>query len=136
MPLYRITRMLNERRATTYDFEAADDDEALRLLHDETCLDPRLQSSGDADIIDPDALDETRSLDRLEDGAFLMLVDEHGLKCQMPYSAPSRDFTAKVAAFGEEGAYHDAIETLDALIAEAPVLCGMDPRPQSVPLAA
>jgi len=136
MPLYRITRILNERSATTYDFEAADDDEALRLLHDETCLDPRLQSSGDADIIDPDALDETRSLDRLEDGAFLLLVDEHCLKSQMPYSAPSREFTAKVARLGEEGAYHDAIKTLDALIAEARALCGIDPRRSSVPLAA
>lgn len=127
MPRYRITRMLNERAATTYDFDAADDDEALRLLHDETCLDAALESSGDADVIDPDALDETRGLDKFKDGAWLMLVDELSLKSQTPYSTPSRAFAAKVAGLGEEGAYDDAIETLDALIAEARLLCGLDP---------
>ena len=136
MPRYRITRMQNERSALTYDFDAADDAEALRLLHDEACLDARLESSGDAGIIDPDALDETRGLDKFEDGALLMLVDEVRLKSQMPYSTPSRDFAAKVAALGEEGATHDAIETLDGLIAEARALCGLQPRPNSVPLAA
>ena len=86
MPRYRITRMQNERSATKYDFDAADDAEALRLLHDEACLDTRLESSGDTDIIDPDALDETRGLDKFEDGALLMLVDEICLKSQIPYS--------------------------------------------------
>ena len=133
MPRYRITRMVNERSAVTYDFDAADDEEAFRLLHDETCLDGRLESSGDADIVDPDALDETRGLDRLESGAFLLLVDDHHLKSQMPYSAPSRDFAAKVAALGEEGAYDDAIETLDAVIAKARALCGLDGLTASTP---
>jgi hypothetical protein len=127
MPRYRITRMLNERSATKYDFDAADDAEALRLLHDDTCLDAALESSGDADVIDPDALDETRGLDRFEDGAWLMLVDELSLKSQMPYSTPSRDFAARVARLGGEGAYDDAVETLDELIAEARLLCGLDP---------
>ena len=125
MPRYRITRSINERTATKFDFDAADDEEALRLLHDETGLDARLESSGDAGIVDPDVLDETRGLDKFEDGALLMLVDELCLKSQMPYSTPSRDFTAKVAELGEEGAYQDAIETLDALIAEARALCGL-----------
>ena len=136
MPRYRITRLLNERSATKFEFDAADDEEALCLLHDETSLDVRLESSGDADAIDPDALDETRGLDKFEDGALLMLVDELRLKSQMPYSTPSRNFAAKVAALGEEGAYDDAIETLEALIAEARALCGIQPGPNSVPLAA
>ncbi|MGB7914444.1 MAG: hypothetical protein WCF79_03975 [Rhodomicrobium sp.] len=55
-----------------------------------------------------------------------MLVDEHCLKNQMPYSFEARDFAAKVAALGEEGAYTDAIETLDAVIAEVRALCGLD----------
>ena len=129
MPRYRITRMLNERSAMKYDFDAADDEEALRLLRTETCLDTLLESSDAADNIDPDALDETRGLDRLDDGAFVMLVDEHCLKSQMPYSSPARDFAAKVAALGEEGAYTDAIETLDAVITEARALCGTGPSP-------
>jgi hypothetical protein len=127
MPRYRITRMLNDRAATKYDFDAADDEEALRLLHDEACLDSRLENSGDADVIDPDALDETRGLDKFEDGAWLMLVDELSLKSQMPYSTPSRDFAARVARLGGESAYDDVVGTLDALIAEACLLCGLDP---------
>ena len=127
MPRYRITRMVNERTALKFDFDAADDAEAMRLLHDETCLDARLGSSGDADIIDPDALlDETRCLDKFEDGALLILVNGLRLKSQMPYSAAARDFAAKVAALGAEGAYDDAIETLEALIAEARALCGIE----------
>lgn len=129
MPRYRITRMLNERSAMKYDFDAADDEEAFRILHNETCLDTLLESSNDADTVDPDALDETRGLDRLDDGAFVMLVDEHCLKSQMPYSSPARDFAAKVAALGSDGAYDDAIETLDAVITEARVLCGTGPSP-------
>ena len=136
MPRYRITRMLNERSALKYDFDAADDDEAFRILHNETCLDALLESSGDADIVDPDTLDETRGLDRFEDGAFVMLVDEHRLKSQTPYSSQARDFAAKIAALGEEGAYDDAIETLDAVIAEARALCGLDDLTASAPCAA
>jgi 23S rRNA U2552 (ribose-2'-O)-methylase RlmE/FtsJ len=129
MPRYRITRMLNERSAMKYDFDAADDEEAFRILHNETCLDTLLESSDDADVVDSDALDETRGLDRLDDSAFVMLVDEHCLKNQMPYSSPARDFAAKVAALGDEGAYTDAIETLDAVITEARALCGIGPSP-------
>ncbi len=126
MPRYRIVRMQNERSATKFEFEAADDDEAFRLLQDETELDALLDSSGNSDAIEPDVYDEIRGLDRLEDGAFVMLVDEHGLKSQMPYSFEARDFAAKIAKLGEEGAYTDAIETLDAVIAEARALCGLD----------
>jgi len=129
MPRYRIVRILNKRIATKYDFDALDDVEAFRILHDETSLDDRLEGSGNADSIDPDALDETRGLDRFDDGALLMLADEVCLKSQMPYSAPSRAFAAKVAKLGEEGAYDDAIETLDAVIAEARALCGMKLSP-------
>ena len=125
MPRYRITRMLNERTATPYDFDAADDEEALRLLHSETSLDTLLESSGEPENIDPDALDETRGLDRFEDGAFVMLVDELRLKSGMPYSGGARDFAARVAALGDEGAYNDAIETLESVIAEARILCGL-----------
>jgi hypothetical protein len=126
MPRYLITRILNERSAKTFDFEAADDEEALRLLHDETCLDARLEHPGGTSVILSGILDETRGLDKFEDGALLMLVDELSLKSQMPYSAASRDFAAKVAALGKEGAWHDAIETLEALIAEARALCGIE----------
>ena len=64
MPRYRITRTMNERSSTKFDFDAPDDAEALRILHDENCLDALLEGSGDADIVDPNALDETRGLDR------------------------------------------------------------------------
>jgi len=126
MPRYRIVRMQNERSATKFEFDAAGDEEAFRLLQDETCLDALLESSSEPDSIEPDVYDEIRGLDRLEDGAFVILVEEHGLKNQMPYSIEAREFAAKVAALGEEGAYTDAIEALDAVIAEARALCGLD----------
>ncbi len=126
MPHYRIVRIQNERSATNFEFDADDDEEAFRLLQDETELDALLDSSGNSDAIEPDVYDEIRGLDRLEDGAFVILVDEHALKNQMPYSIEARDFAAKVARLGEEGAYTDAIETLDAVIAEARALCGLD----------
>ena len=129
MPRYRIVRMQNERSATKFEFDAADDEEAFRLLHDETDLAALLDTGGDSDAFEPDVYDEIRGLDRLEAGAFVMLVDEHCLKSQMPYSSPARDFAAKVAALGEEGAYNDAIETLDAVITEARALCGTGPSP-------
>jgi hypothetical protein len=125
MPRYRITRILNERAATPYDFDAADDEEALRLLHTETSLGTFFDNPGDPEYVDPDAIDETRGLDRLDDGAFVMLVDEIRLKSEMPYSGEARDFAARVAALGEEGAYNDAIETLESIIAEARNLCGL-----------
>ena len=74
MPRYRIVRMQNERSATKFEFDAADDEEAFRLLHDESELDALLDSSGDSDAIEPDVYDEIRGLDRLEDGAFVMLA--------------------------------------------------------------
>ena len=56
------------------------------LSIDETCLDTRLNDAG---IANSDILDETRGLDKFEDGALLMLVDQALLKSKMPYSAPS-----------------------------------------------
>ncbi|MBJ7532640.1 hypothetical protein JDN40_00635, partial [Rhodomicrobium vannielii ATCC 17100] len=126
MPRYRITRMQNERSATRFDFDATDDGEAMRLLHDEACLDARFENSGDADAIEPDVFDETRGLDRLEKQGPVMLIDELSLKSQMPYSREARDFTLKVAKLGEEGAYDDAVEALSDLIAEARRLCGLE----------
>ena len=125
MPRYRITRILNERIAIPYDFDAACDEEAFRLLHTETSLGTFFDNPGDPEYVDPNALDETRGLDRFEDGAFVMLVDELRLKNEMPYSGEARDFAARVAALGEEGAYNDAIETLESVIAEARNLCGL-----------
>ena len=93
----------------------------------ETCLDTLLESSSETPTaIDPDALDETRGLDRLEDGALAHAgrrATASRTRCPIP--SPARDFAAKVAALGEEGAYDDAIETLDAVIAEARALCGL-----------
>ena len=70
------------------------------FLHDESCLDSRLENSGDADNVDADALDEIRGFDRFEDGALVMIVEEHSLKSQMPYSTPlpSERITTRVLA--------------------------------------
>ena len=64
------------------------------------------------------------------------IEDEIELPGEMPYGQPSRQFVLNVAALGEEGAYDDAIETLERLIEEARALCNISqsvaPDPQSI----
>lgn len=43
----------------------------------------------------------------------------------MPYALASRQFVLNVAALAEEGAYGDAVETLERLTREARTLCGI-----------
>jgi hypothetical protein len=131
MAEYRATRFVNTREATTYDFTAASDEEALEILRSGDDL----EWSGDADLVDCDVPDETLALDRRrDDGAYETVQDEIELPGQMPYGQPSRQFVLNVAALGEEGAYDDAIETLERLIEQARALCGCSgeiPEPAS-----
>ncbi len=122
MPDYRATRFLNTREADTCHFTAPDDDAARQML-----LTGQIPEwSGDADIIEPDVADEILALDRRkDDGTYETVEDEIELPGQMPYGQPSRDFVLNAAALGEEGAYSDAIETLERLIEQARALCGM-----------
>ncbi len=126
MPEYRATRFINTREAATYHFNAEDDAEARETL----LSDDNLDWSGDADLVDCDVPDEVLALDRRkDDGIYETFDDEIELSGQMPYGGPSRNFVRNVAALGEEGAYDDAIETLDKLIAGARALCGSRPNP-------
>ncbi len=127
MPEYRATRFLNTREADTYRFTAETDQAARETL----LLGGNLDWSGDADLIDCDVPDEVLALDRRkEDGSYETVEDEIELPGQMPYGQPSRQFVLAVAALGEEGAYDDAIETLEKLIEEARALCNIaEPRP-------
>jgi hypothetical protein len=133
MTEYRATRFVNTREATTYDFTAASDEEALEILRSGDDL----EWSGDADLVDCDVPDETLALDRRKDGGgYEAVQDEIELPGQMPYGQPSRQFVLNVAALGEEGAYDDAIETLERLIEQARTLCGTSgdvPEPASSP---
>ena len=134
MPEYRATRFINTREADTYRF-TAENDEAAR----ETLLSgDNLEWSGDADLVDCDVSDEVLALDRRkEDGSYEVIEDEIELPGEMPYGQPSRQFVLNVAALREEGAYDDAIETLEKLIEEARALCTVSrsatPDPQSLP---
>ena len=97
-----------------------------------------LDWSGDADLVDCDVSDEVIALDRhKDDGSYEVIEDEIELPGEMPYGQPSRQFVLNVAALGEEGAYDDAIETLEKLIEEARALCNISrsatPDPQSLP---
>ena len=120
MPEYRATRFVNTREADTCHF-TADNDEAAR---DRLLSGNHPDWSGDADLIDCDHPDEVFALDRLgADGNYETVEDDIQLPFEMPYSQASRQFVLNVAALGEEGAYDDAIETLEHLIDLARELC-------------
>jgi len=122
MPEYRATRFLNTREADTYHFKAEDDEAARAVL----LSGDNLAWSGDADLIDCDVTDEVLALDRrLSDGSYATVDEEIELPGEKPYGQPSRDFAGRVARLGEEGAYDDAIETLERIIEEARHLCGI-----------
>jgi hypothetical protein len=123
MPDYRATRFRNTREADTYHFSAKDDEEARDALR----LGDTLAWSGDADIVEPDARDEVLALDRRKgDGNWEVVADEIELPSERPYGRASRNFVEYVARLGEEGAYDDAIATLEEVIADARRLCGID----------
>ena len=133
MPEYRATRFINTREADTYHFTAENDQAAKEML----LSGDTLEWSGDADLIDCDVSDEVLALDRRKkDGSYEVIDDEIELPGEMPYGQPSRQFVLNVAALGEEGAYDDAIETLQRLIEEARALCNISqpvaPDPQSL----
>ncbi|MFZ1107079.1 MAG: hypothetical protein WAN43_01850 [Rhodomicrobium sp.] len=123
MPDYRATRLRNTREAETYQFSAKNDEEALEVLR----LGENLAWSGDADVVEPDVTDEVLALDRRKDEETWEIVDDEiELPSERPYGRASRSFVEHVARLGEEGAYDDAVETLEEVIAMARRLCGID----------
>ena len=124
MPEYRATRFVNTREADTCHF-TADDDQAARAM---LLAGDHPDWSGDADLVDCDFPDEVFALDRrCADGSYKTVEEEILSASCLPYGGGARDFVLLVAALGEEGAYDDAIETLDQLIASARTLCGREP---------
>jgi hypothetical protein len=124
MPEYRATRYVNTREADTCHF-VADNDEAARAML--LCGD-HPDWSGDADLVDCDAPDEVLALDRRNgDGSYETVAEEIELPGMLPYAQPSREFVLSVAVLGEEGAYDNAIDALEALIEKARALCGKAP---------
>ena len=123
MPDYRATRLLNTREADTCHFTAASDEEARARL-----LSGSIPGwSGDAHLVDCDLPGEVFSLDRrIEDGSYDTVDDEIELPGMMPYGRLSRDFVPGVVALGQEGAYSNAIDTLEVLIEKARALCGYE----------
>ncbi len=127
MPEYRATGFISTREANTYDFSATNDQEALEMLLSRD----NLAWSGDADLMDCDVPDAILALDRRKnDGSHETVAEQIQLPGQKPYGQPSRDFVWKTAKLSEEGAYSDAIETLQALIEEARALCLGGNRPK------
>ena len=123
MPSYRATRLRNTREADAYHFSAKSDEEAREVLR----IGDNLTWSGGADIVEPDVTDEVLALDRRkDDGDWEVVDDEIELPSERPYGRASRNFVDYVARLGEEGAYDNAIETLEEVIAEARRLCGID----------
>ena len=123
MPEYRATRFVNTREADTCHFTAESDEAARKML----LAGNHPDWSGDADLIDCDFPDEVIALERrCADGSYETIEEEILSDDSMPYGQAARDFVLLVASLGEEGAYDDAIETLDRLIESARTLCGRD----------
>jgi hypothetical protein len=133
MPEYRATRFINVRQEDTYQLTAENDEDARKILLSSDNID---WNGNDIDFVIRlcDVNDEILALDRrMDGGAYETVHEEIELPGEMPYGGRSRDFVARVAALGEEGAYDDSIETLDRLIQEARALCASaipaDPDP-------
>ncbi len=124
MPEYRAIRFINTREPDSCYFSAENGEAARAILLSAT----HPGWSGDADLVDCDVTGEVLALDRRKaGGAYETVEDEIPLPGEMPYGQPSRDFVFKAAKLGGEGAYGDAVETLERLIEEARRLCGMRP---------
>ncbi len=119
MPEYVATLAHNERHYSKFEFVAADDEKALAYLQE-------CEKAGcipwepDNETEDADALDPVLMLDRCggKGGTREAVADEILLPGWVYYGDLKR-FAERVAALAKEGAYDDAIETLDAVIREA-----------------
>jgi hypothetical protein len=121
MPEYRATRFVNTRDAVTAHFTAGNDEAARAML----LAGNHPDWSGDADLIDCDFPDEVFALDRrCADGSYETVEEELLSVSSLPYGGAARDFVHLVASLGDEGAYDDAVETLERLIESARTLCG------------
>ena len=120
MPEYRVTRLINTRKADTSHFTADNDDKARQLL----LFGYYPEWNGAPEIVKCDVSDEIFALHRRkDDGSYEVVAEEIQLPGEMPYSQASRQFVLNVAALAEGGAYDDAIETLQRLIDLARELC-------------
>ena len=111
-------------------FDAVSDDQAKEILTTlNEASEMEWESCEDSDC-DPAAYDETLMLEKWSGdwsdatAGWAAVAEEIVLPSQMPYSGHAIVFVNKVAALRKEGAYHDAIETLEVLIREANKLCG------------
>lgn len=131
MPEYRATRCINTREAQTCRFTAHNDEAARDMLRSGNLPD----WDDKAELIHCDSTDETLGLDRRNpDRSYDVIIDEIQLPSEMPYSQASRQFVLNVAALAEEGAYDDAIETLEHLIDLARELCATAQPAQEHPV--
>ena len=122
MPFYRVTLAENTRCYHKHDpIEAATPDAAADIARDLGAW-THTEFGDTADAEEPtffvDECDEDGG--RLPNGKTLDL-DYPGYV----YKAGLEQFARKIAALSQEGAYNDAIETLDDLIREARAMLGM-----------
>ena len=119
MPEYVATLARNERHYSQLEFEARDDGTALAYLRQ--CYRRQIipwepdTETGDADALDPILmLNHCTGRGAQREG----VADEMRLPGFVYYGDLKR-FAERVAALAKEGAYDDAIETLDDVIREA-----------------
>ena len=119
MPEYVATLAQNERHYSKFEFVAADDEKALAYLRqcqEAGCIpwEPDTET-GESDALDPILmLNHCTGRGAQREG----VADEMRLPGFVYYGDLKR-FAERVAALTKEGAYDDAIETLDDVIREA-----------------
>jgi hypothetical protein len=114
MPEYRAIRFINTREPDTCYFSAENGEAARAML----LSGAHPGWSGDADLVECDVTGEVFALDRRKaGGAYETVEDEIPLPGEKSNGQPSRDFVSKAAKLGAEGAYDDALETLERLAA-------------------
>jgi hypothetical protein len=123
---YYATRFINRRIAQYCEFEATDNDTALKqLLEDEARGEIDWEDGEDSDIT-PFTSDIILALD-VEYGAAARQEVKWGIRlpADMPYTDDARTLVQKVAALDRD-ARRDVIEEFDKLILECRKLCGQE----------
>ncbi len=124
IPDYVATLASNQRAYQTWEFQAANDDEARRFLWEREKA-GAIPWDSDGDIADADVLEPIMWLDRRIAGSRQREDVEDEIHFPgVLYYQDAAAFVKKVAALSEDGAYENAIETLDRLILEASTLLG------------
>ena len=124
MAEYVATLASNQRTYQTWEFQAANDEEARRVLREREKA-GSIPWEADGDVAEAGVREPIMWLDRRIEGSSQRedVEDEISFPGVLYYQDAAA-FVKKVSAFSKEDAYENVIETLDLLILEATTLIG------------